>query len=582
LNGLIPLVPERARNDVGDLASLVRPLANNAADSAQPERAPVVVIGAGPAGLTAALHLVDHGRDVLVVESTESVGGISQTVERQGWRFDIGGHRFFTKVAAVEAVWHRLLDDHDFLVRPRLSRIHYNGKFFDYPLNARNALKNLGVVDAALCVGSYVWAHVRPPRDRGNFEGWVQARFGRRLYSKFFKTYTEKVWGLPATSIQADWAAQRIKNLSLGRAVLHAVIPQRRRGNQITSLIEQFHYPRLGPGMMWEACRKAVVERGGRVRLGHEVVALHHRDSHVESVTVSSDRRRETVGCEAVISSMPIGELVERMVPAPPAEVLEAARGLHHRDFLTVALVVPEHAGFPDNWIYIHSPDVRVGRIQNFGRWSPDMVRPGWTCLGLEYFVHEGDETWSMHDADLIELARRELAHLDIVDANLVEQGYVVRIPKAYPVYDESYAERIQVLRRWLEQHAVNVQPVGRNGMHRYNNQDHSMLTAMYAVENLVLGQRHDLWAVNLDDEYHEETSARSSASTGRDAPLPVTPAGSSPGTAAAVGGPASAGPLAVVRRRAARLAARQRGPGEPARPGVTRHTSGSENLDVA
>jgi protoporphyrinogen oxidase len=487
------------------------------------ERRPIVVIGAGPAGLTAALHLTDHGREALVLEATDSVGGISQTVERQGWRFDIGGHRFFTKVPAVEAVWHRLLDDEDFPVRPRLSRIHYNGKFFDYPLNPRNALANLGVTNAVLSVASYVWARIRPPRDQTSFEGWVEARFGRRLYRTFFKTYTEKVWGVPASTIQADWAAQRIKNLSLASAVLNAIVPRRGSAEQITSLIDRFRYPRLGPGMMWEACRSAVEKAGGDVRMRHEVVALHHRDGCVESVTASTHGAEETIACDAVVSSMPIGELVQRMVPPPPPDVLDAARGLAHRDFLTVALVVPEDAGFADNWIYIHSPEVRVGRVQNFGAWSRDMVQPGWTCLGLEYFVHEGDETWSTSDQDLIDLGTRELAALGLVDAHVVRQGYVVRMPKAYPVYDPQYATRVDILRRWLEQHAMNVQPVGRNGMHRYNNQDHSMLTAMYAVENLVSGTAHDLWAVNVEDDYHEETTtsgAAASGSGGRHAPV--------------------------------------------------------------
>jgi protoporphyrinogen oxidase len=521
---------------------------------------PVVVIGAGPAGLTAALHLTDHGCDVVVAEATGEVGGISQTVEREGWRFDIGGHRFFTKVPAVEAVWHRLLDDRDFPLRPRLSRIHYDGKFFDYPLNARNALRNLGPITAAQCVASYVWARIHPPRDRSNFEGWVEARFGRRLYRTFFKTYTEKVWGVPASSIQADWAAQRIKNLSLGRAVLNAVVPKRGDGDQITSLIEEFRYPRFGPGMMWEACRDVVVARGTPVLMHHSVVSLHHGHGRVEWVTLASPDGLVQVPCEAVISSMPIGELVASMQPPPPADVLDAAHGLRHRDFLTVALVVPEHAGFPDNWIYVHSPEVQVGRIQNFGAWSPDMVRPGRTCLGLEYFVHEGDDTWNLPDDELIALGARELGQLGLLDPSVVERGYVVRMPKAYPVYDAEYAANVARLREWLEAEATNVQPVGRNGMHRYNNQDHSMLTAMYAVENLVLGADHDLWAVNLDDEYHEESSSGGGGGTGRDAPVtvPASPVGS----AASSRAPATPGrPQRPPRRPGGPLAARIRTP---------------------
>src|SRR3954470_9311521 len=302
--------------------------------------APVVLIGAGPAGLTAALHLLDYGRSVVVIEATDAVGGISRTVEREGWRFDIGGHRFFTKAPAGQAVWHRLLDDRDFLVRPRLSRIHYDGKFFDYPLNARNALKNMGVVDAALCAGSYAWAHIRPPRDRSNFEGWVEARFGRRLYRRFFKTYTEKVWGVPASCIQADWAAQRIKNLSLGRAVMQSLAPKSRRGG-VTSLIEEFEYPALGPGMMWERCRDQVVAAGHRLLLETSVVAVERTTAGAISVVVERGGQRTAIPCRDVISSMPLGHLVCAMSPAAPETVRRAREALRHRDFLTVALVVP-------------------------------------------------------------------------------------------------------------------------------------------------------------------------------------------------------------------------------------------------
>jgi protoporphyrinogen oxidase len=481
-----------------------------------------VVIGGGPAGLTAALFLAEHGDQVVVLEATDVVGGISRTVERNGWRFDIGGHRFYTKVAEVESVWDTLLDQHDFPVRPRLSRIFYDGKFYDYPLNPRNALRNLGPVQAVQCMASYAWARVRPPRDKSTFEGWVQARFGRRLYATFFKTYTEKVWGMPASEIQADWAAQRIKNLSLGAAVRDALFPSRR--GSITSLIEEFRYPRLGPGMMWEVCRDRIVELGGEVRMRSTATELRHRNGVVhEVVAIDGQGNEYTSDCDQVISSMPIGQLVAAMNPAPPAHVLEAAHGLRYRDFLTVALVVPEAAGFPDNWIYIHSPDVRVGRVQNFGAWSPDMVQPGLTCLGLEYFVHEGDSVWSMPDADLLALAERELVQLGLLQAGVVQEGHVVRMPKAYPVYDAQYASHVDTLRGWLATNAANVQPVGRNGMHRYNNQDHSMLTAMYAVEN-IHGGAHDLWSVNVEDDYHEEVSSTgtssSTAGTGRAAPI--------------------------------------------------------------
>jgi protoporphyrinogen oxidase len=490
-----------------------------------PDDPPVVVIGAGPAGLTAALRLRQASVDVVVAESSDAVGGISQTVERDGWRFDLGGHRFFTKVPEVEAFWHEVLPDEDFLMRPRLSRILYRGKLFDYPLKPANALFGLGVLEAIRCVLSYALVRVRPPKDQTNFEGWVAARFGWRLYRIFFKTYTEKVWGVPATDIQADWAAQRIKNLSLLNAITSAFGIG--RGQQITTLIEQFQYPRLGPGLMWERCRDKVVGLGGDVRMSSPVEKVLHADGRAHTVVLADGER---LPASAVISSMPMPELVRAMEPPAPAEVLAAADGLSFRDFLTVALVVPASAGFPDNWIYIHEPGVRVGRVQNFGSWSPELVKDGFTCLGLEYFVSEGDDLWESTDEDLVALGMRELVRLGLAPEGSIENGYVVRVPKAYPVYDEGYAERVDVLRAWLAQAAPNVHPVGRNGMHRYNNQDHSMLTAMLAVDNVVTGAGHDVWTVNVEEDYHEAVSAADEASvypsptaagrTGRDAPI--------------------------------------------------------------
>ncbi len=481
-----------------------------------PKQPKVVVIGAGPAGLTAAYQLVKAGASPIVLEADDVVGGISRTVERDGWRFDIGGHRFFTKVPEVEALWHEILDDGSFLLRPRMSRIFYRGRLFDYPLKAGNALRGLGVVEAVRCVLSYLWARVHPPKDQSHFEGWVTARFGRRLYGIFFKTYTEKVWGVPATEIQADWAAQRIKNLSLLTAVWRALVPSRGR-KDVTSLIEEFQYPKHGPGMMWERCRDLVLARGGEVRLRTSVVGIEHADGRAVAVIAERDGVRERIECDHVISSMPIGLLLRAMKPAPADDVVRAASRLRHRDFLTVALVVPESASFPDNWIYVHEPHVRLGRVQNFRSWSPFMVKPGYTCLGLEYFVNEGDDLWSLADDALVKLATEEIETLGLVSPGTVSAGYVVRMPKAYPVYDEEYVANVDVLRGWLAAMAPNVHPVGRNGMHRYNNSDHSMLTAMLAVENILTGADHDLWAVNVEEEYHEETSR---PRTGRDAPV--------------------------------------------------------------
>jgi len=483
-----------------------------------------VVIGAGPAGLTAAYDLTKHGAQASVFEADGVVGGISRTVERDGWRFDIGGHRFFTKVSRVEALWHEILADEEFLLRPRMSRIHYRGRLFDYPLKAGNALGNLGPLEAARCIGSYLWARVRPPKDQGHLEGWVTARFGRRLFRIFFETYTEKVWGIKCSELQADWAAQRIKNLSLMGAVGNALLP-RRGPTGITSLIEAFQYPKYGPGMMWERAAEQVRAAGGTVELNTVVDKVLWQAGKGAVAVAVTGRGGECwrVPADHVVSSMPISALVAAMEPPAPAGVVAAAGDLRYRDFLTIALVVPQEAGFPDNWIYIHTPGVRVGRIQNFGSWSPYLVKDGRTCLGLEYFVNQGDELWSAPDEELVALGTGELAQLGLVEPGRVQAGYVVRMPKAYPVYDDRYQKNLEVIRAWLQSEVPNVHPVGRNGMHRYNNQDHSMLTALLTAENIRTGSTHDVWSVNVEEEYHEEggdTRRSTPAGTGRDAPI--------------------------------------------------------------
>jgi protoporphyrinogen oxidase len=463
----------------------------------------VVIIGAGPGGLTAAHALARAGhRRVTLLESDTTVGGISRTAQYKGFRFDIGGHRFFTKSAEVQALWHDILGD-EFLEVPRLSRIHYNGRFFDYPLKAANALRGLGPVRALRILASYVKWHYWPYPVEDTFEHWVTNRFGKRLYEIFFKTYTEKVWGLPCTEIRAEWAAQRIQGLSLARTILAATSLNRRSG-QIKSLIHSFHYPRLGPGQMWEACRDQVVVAGHEVRLGHDVTAIECRDGRVAGVRAQTTSGSATFPADHVISTMPVRSLVRALTPAPPTPVDTAAAQLRYRDFLVVALILDRDDLFPDTWLYIHTPGVQVGRIQNFNNWSRAMVPvPGVTCVGMEYFCFKGDALWQRSDADLIALATAELGQLGLAGGAQVVDGTVIRMPKAYPIYDAGHSRHLMVIRNFLASFP-NLQLVGRNGMHKYNNQDHSMLAALRAVENLQ-GASHDLWSINTDLEYHEE-----------------------------------------------------------------------------
>jgi protoporphyrinogen oxidase len=462
----------------------------------KPSSGPVAVLGAGPAGLTAAYRLVQRGLPVVVFEADEQVGGLARTVVRDGYRFDLGGHRFFTKSAEVEALWDELLGP-EMLVRPRLSRIYWRGRFIEYPLRPADVLAKVGPLELTRSLASYAAARLRPRKQEEAFEDWVSARFGRRLFQLFFKTYTEKVWGVGTDELRAEWAAQRINDLSLWRA-LRAALPG--SGEAPKSLIEEFRYPRLGPGQMWEEMARRVEAGGGELRLGAPVECVEHRDGRVTAVRAGGER----VEVSAAISSIPLRTVVGVAEPAPPREVTVAAAGLRYRDFLTVALPVDGEPPFPDNWVYVHDPGVRVGRIQNFRAWSPWMTPdPRRSCVGLEYFCFEGDELWSSSDAELIELGRREVATLGLVDPERVAGGHVVRVPKAYPVYDGEYAERVERIRGWLGG-LDNLQQIGRNGLHRYNNSDHSMLTAMRAVENLCDGAGHDVWAVNADGVYHE------------------------------------------------------------------------------
>ena len=458
-----------------------------------------VIIGAGPAGLTAAYELGKRHIPVSVFERSGLVGGIARTETYQGYRFDIGGHRFFTKVAEVAELWHELMGD-DFQKVPRLSRIYYGGRFYRYPLDMLNTLKNLGLVESARILLSYCRARIRPSPVEDTFEQWVTNRFGVRLFRTFFQTYTEKVWGIPCNQIQADWAAQRIKGLSLTVAVRNALFGS----NTTATLIEEFNYPPLGPGMMWERFHQAVERMGGRVQLNSGIGRLRHDNRCITSATVQTDSGPIDVEGTHFISSMPITELIAQLDPPPSPEVLEAAHNLHYRAFIQVGLILSRPDSFPDNWLYIHTPNVKVGRIQNFKNWSAAMVPDARkTSLGMEYFCDEGDSLWSCSDAELIALASRELVALGIASANEIEDGVVLRQPKAYPVYDRDYRTHLDVIREYLATF-TNLQTIGRNGMHRYNNQDHSMLTGLLAARN-VLGERHDLWNVNTERSYYED-----------------------------------------------------------------------------
>lgn len=470
----------------------------------KPNHTKVIIIGAGPAGLTAAYELCNAGIESVVVEKDTTVGGLARTVNFDGYLFDIGGHRFFTKVKPVEAMWHDVLGA-DFIKRKRLSRIYHNKRFYYYPFRISNALINLGVGNSVLVLISYLKSQLFPQRPELTFEQWVSNRFGKRLYETFFKTYTEKVWGIPCSEISADWASQRIKGLSLFSALRVALLSQKKgaTADSIKTLIDSFHYPKHGPGMMWDTVKKRVTEKGGEVILGSDVEKVYISEDRVTGLEISTGGNRQVLSGTHYISSMPIRELIQKLSPPAPQRVIEAATSLNYRDFLTVILIINKKELFQDNWIYIHDPNVRMGRIQNFKNWSPDMVPDqNKTCLGLEYFCFEGDGLWTMPDEALIQLGKTELESLGLADNSLVEKGTVVRMQKAYPVYDSTYVESLEIIKQFLST-IGNLQLVGRNGMHKYNNQDHSMLTAMLATRN-ILGSNYDLWQVNTDKEYHE------------------------------------------------------------------------------
>ncbi|MEP7109066.1 MAG: NAD(P)/FAD-dependent oxidoreductase [Ferruginibacter sp.] len=463
------------------------------------------IIGAGPAGLTAAYLLAKAGQQVTVFESDPTyVGGISRTESYKGYLFDIGGHRFFSKSKEVEEFWTEILSN-DLLDRPRSSRIYYNKQFFSYPLVATEALTKLGFLESALCVMSYIKAKAFPVKNPVNFEDWVINQFGERLFNIFFRTYTEKVWGIPCKEISADWAAQRIQGLSLSSAIKNAVFKPGNTGHKvkiIKTLIDTFRYPKYGPGMMWDRCAAKCKQLGVEILMNEEVTGV--RLSGKEwSVTTNTGKNFD--GFDFVLSSTAIAQLIPFISPSLPSPAIEAAKQLKYRDFITVVLILKDQKKFDDNWIYIHDPSVKVGRVQNFKSWSPYMVPdPSMTCYGLEYFCFEGDGMWTSGNDTLIELGKKEIEQIGLANAADITDGYVVRQKKAYPVYDHYYAAHIETIKAGLENYK-GLYLMGRNGMHKYNNQDHSMMTAMLAAKNIIAGKElYDLWNVNQDAEYHE------------------------------------------------------------------------------
>jgi protoporphyrinogen oxidase len=460
---------------------------------------PIIIIGAGPAGLTAAHEFIKLGIKPIVIEKDGRMGGIARTESYKDYYFDMGGHRFFTKIQKIKQIWQEMLGK-DLVKVSRLSRIYYQGRFFNYPLDIMNTLFNLGMLESFLIPLSYLRAQIRPYPEEDTFDQWVSNRFGRRLYEKFFRTYTEKVWGIPCSKIKADWAAQRIKDLSLMSAVVNALLDIQKA----KTLINEFYYPLKGPGMMWQAFQEYVEQRGGQVLLYSKIKRVRHVNGSIISIDYMNDNKTREIAIEYLISSMPVPELVSILEPKPPDKVTAAAGRLSYRAFIIVILILNKKDVFPDQWVYIHSPDVRVGRIQNFKNWSKAMVPdPDKTSIGMEYFCNKGDDIWRMADDSLIDMASGELSRIGLAELSDIIDGYVARQPDAYPVYDDDYKENLVIVREYLGD-IKNLQTIGRGGTHRYNNMDHSMITGILAVQNFS-GAKHDLWNVNEEEEYLEE-----------------------------------------------------------------------------
>ncbi len=469
----------------------------------------IVIMGAGPAGLSAGYKLIKEGFDTVIYEADKQVGGISKTIKFKDYYFDLGGHRFFTKSDEVNSLWNEILGK-NFKKTPRLSRIYYKDRFFNYPLTPVNALLGVGLIDTAIILASYIKSKIDPYPTEDTFEQWVSNRFGKKLYSMFFKTYTEKVWGIPCSQIQAEWSAQRIKGLSLSKAIINALF--KARNQKIKTLIDEFEYPVFGPGMMYNEMKSKIEERGGTVKLDSRVIKVNHRDFRIESIDfVDENGDIKTQEGSDFVSSIPLTELMGILDPSPEKEISDAAGKLSYRSLITIDIIIRKKNVFPDNWIYIHSPDVRLGRIQNFKNWSRYMVPDqDKTSLGLEYFCTENDDLWIMPDEELFRLAASEVERIKICNATDIEDYAIIRVPKAYPVYNLDFREHVGRIEGYVKKFD-NLQLIGRYGLFKYNNMDHSILTGLYAANNIISDDfSFDTWSVNTDDEYHEEQNQQS------------------------------------------------------------------------
>lgn len=466
-------------------------------------RDPIYILGAGPAGMAAAYRLTQLGFPVVVVEREEGVGGLAKSIRYQGFILDYGPHRFFTKIPAVLELWNQVLGSEQVTVR-RLTRIYYRKQYFQYPIQAWEVLRKVGWWESLRIVLSYLWAQLIPRPAPRNFADWVKGKFGARLFQIFFEGYTEKLWGIPCTEISADWAAQRIKGLSLGEAIRKALGWNR---GLVKSLIDQFQFPRLGSGQLYEKMQEFLLAEGQKVWLNTEVIALRHEGSRIVKLQLRNlqDGSETWVSPSHVISSIPLTVLVQSLQELPPPEVLQAARNLKFRNTVLVYLIVEGSQLFPDNWLYINEPTVQVGRVTNFANWSPAMLpNREQTPLCCEYWCNFEDPLWQAPEEELLALAERELRQIGLLQDQKICGGFVVRLPRTYPIYAGSYKEDLAILQRYLGEFE-NLQLVGRYGSFKYNNQDHSLLMGLLAAENILQPGSHDLWQVNSDDDYQEE-----------------------------------------------------------------------------